>query len=162
MRALAWLREHPEIDVKLCTPITRHNLEHVSAIVELAENYAQTTKARVFYNIFQAFPRAMFPVEWDKLLVTDEEFGALTRQLADRRCIRLNFLSHETLDRLYVMIFPDGSLVIPSGPDYLTYGSFLAVEDLSAVLAASRFDSVKHLNHSHGWQKIRRNEEKVL
>lgn len=157
MRALAWLRQHPAIDVKLCTPVTRHNLAHVPAIVQLAEEYAQTTTARVFYNIFQAFPRAMFPVEWDKLLVTDEEFAALTSQLAGQKRIRLNFLSHETLDRLYVMIFPDGSLVVPSGPDFLTYGSFLAIEDLDAVLASSQFDAAKHLHHSRGWRKVKQN-----
>lgn len=156
MRALAWLREHPAIDVKLCTPVTRHNLEHVPAIVELAEEYARTTTARVFYNIFQAFPRAMFQVEWDELLVTDEEFAELGRQLAGRKRVRLNLLSHETLDRLYVMIFPDGSLVVPSGPDFLTYGPFLAVEDLDAVLASSHFDADKHLRHSRGWQKVKR------
>ena len=74
--------------------------------------------------------------------------------LVVRDLIRLNFLSHETLDRLYVMIFPDGGLVVPSGPDFLTYGSFLAVEDLDAVLATSQFDSAKHLRHSRGWKKV--------
>lgn len=155
LRALAWLRGYPEIDVKLCTPVTRHNLEHVPAIVELAEEYARTTTARVFYNVFQAFPRAMFPVEWDTLLVTDEEFAVLTRRLAGRKDIRLNLLSHETLDRLYVMVFPDGSLVVPGGPHFLTYGPFLEVDDLGAVLAASRFDAAKHLRHSRGWRKVR-------
>jgi MoaA/NifB/PqqE/SkfB family radical SAM enzyme len=162
MRALELLRRHSAIDVKLCTPVTRHNLKHVPAIAELAENYAQTTTARVFYNIFQAFPRAMSPVEWDKLLVTDEEFAALTRQLAGRQLIRLNFLSHETLDRLYVMIFPDGSLVVPSGPDFLTYGPFLAVEELDAVLATSQFDSAKHLRHSRGWKKVEQDAGQIV
>ena len=154
MRALDWLRSHPEIDVKLCTPVTRHDLNEVPAIVCLAENYAETTAARVFYNIFQAFPRAMSAVEWDKLLVTDEEFANLERQLASRGNVRVKFLGHHTLDRLYVMIFPHGDLVVPSGPDFLTFGPFLEIEDLDAVLEASPFDSAKHLRHSRGWKKV--------
>jgi len=155
MRALDWLRGHPTIDVKLCTPVTWHNLDDVPNIIRLADDYARTTEARVFYNIFQTFPRSMEPRKWDELLVTDEEFAALEERLAGKARIRINFLSHATLDRLYVMIFPDGSLVIPSGPDYLTYGPFLEVEDLDAVLACSDFDAPKHLRHSLGWEKLR-------
>lgn len=154
-RALDWLRRHPRIDVKLCTPVTRHNLADVPNIVRLADDYAQTTEARVFYNIFQTFPRSMEAQEWDELLVSDEEFAALERELSGRASIRLNFLSHAALDRLYVMIFPDGNLVVPSGPHYLTYGPFLEIEDLGAVLASSDFDSPKHLRHSRGWEKLR-------
>ena len=154
MRALGMLRRHPAIDVKLCTPVTRYNLEVVPAIVQLAEDYAQTTEARVFYNIFQAFPRAMFAVAWDTLLVTDEEFTDLQRRLAHLHTICVNFLSHQTLDKLYVMIFPDGSLTVPSGPDFLTLGPFLEVYDLDAALEASQFDSAKHLRHSRGWSKV--------
>lgn len=156
MRALDWLREHPRIDVKLCTPVTRHNLADVPNIVRLADAYAQTTRARVFYNIFQTFPRSMSPREWDEFIVSDGEFAALEEQLAGQANIRLNFLSHATLDRLYVMIFPDGNLVVPSGPDFLTYGPFLEVQDLDAVLATSRFDAPKHLRHSRGWEKVKR------
>lgn len=155
IKALEWLRSYPEIDVKLCTPVTRHNLKHIPGIVSMAEKYSQSTEARVFYNIFQAFPRAMSEVEWDELLVTDAEFKALAKQLSDRNMIRLNFLSHATLDRLYVMIFPDGNLTIPSGQDFLTYGQFLDVDDLDVVLAASQFDSDKHLHHSRGWKKLK-------
>ena len=154
MRALRLLRKHPEIDVKVCTPVTRHNLGAVPAVVRLVECYAQTTKARVFYNIFQAFPRAMFPAEWDLLLVTDEEFADLENRLTRQRTIRVNFLSHKTLDRLYVMVFPDGSLVVPSGPDFLTLGPFLEIDDLDAALEASPFDAAKHLRHSKGWSKV--------
>lgn len=154
-RDLDWLRAYPTIDVKLCTPVTRHNLAHVPAILDLAEAYAQTTRARVFYNVFQAFPRAMFETDWEQLLVTDAEFAALAQQLASRTVIRVNFLSHATLDRLYVMIFPNGSLVIPRGSDYLTYGPFLAVDDLEAALAASQFDTAKHLKHAQGWLRYR-------
>ncbi len=153
-RVLAWLRAYPTIDVKLCTPVTRHNLTHVPAILDLAEAYAQTTTARVFYNVFQAFPRAMFDARWEELLVTDAEFAALEQQLASRTTIRVNFLSHATLDRLYVMIFPDGSLVIPRGSDYLTYGPFLAVDDLETALAASQFDTAKHFKHARGWRRL--------
>jgi len=153
MRTLDLLREHPEIDVKIAVPVTRHNLAHLPDIIRLAENYARTTKARVFCNIFQVFPRAVFPVEWDNLLVTGEEFRSLARQSAKRTGVRLNFLNHETLDRLYAMIFPDGSLVIPNGPDYLNFGQFLEIEDLNGVLETSRFDSAKHLRHSRGWRK---------
>jgi len=157
MQTLDWLRGHPEIAVKLCTPVTRHNLADVPNIVRLAEAYAQTTQARVFYNIFQTFPRAMFAAAWDQLLVTDEEFRALERNLASRPYLSLNFLNHDTLDRLYVMVFPDGSLVIPRGGDYLTFGPFLEIENLDAALKASQFDSPKHLRHSQGWGKTDEN-----
>lgn len=156
MRALDGLRGHPAIDVKLCTPVTRHNLADVPNIVRLAEDYAQTTRARVFYNLFQTFPRALFPVAWNELLVSDEEFAALERQLSGRTSIRLNFLSHRTLDQLYVLIFPDGSLVIPRGASFVTYGPFLEIEELADVLHASQFDAGKHLRHSRGWEKATR------
>ncbi len=52
------------------------------------------------------------------------------------------------------MIFPDGSLVIPRRSDYLTYGPFLAVDDLEAALAASQFDTAKHLKHAQGWRRL--------
>jgi MoaA/NifB/PqqE/SkfB family radical SAM enzyme len=154
MRALDWLCGYPHIDVKLCTPVTRHNLADVPNIVRLADDYAQTTSARVFYNIFQTFPRSMQPREWEELMISDGEFAALEGQLAGQANIRLNFLSHATLDRLYVMVFPDGNLVVPSGPDFLAYGPFLEIQDLDAVLAASQFDAAKHRRHSRGWEKV--------
>jgi hypothetical protein len=67
--------------------------------------------------------------------------------------VQINFLSHTTLDKLYVMIFPDGSMVVPKGSDYLDYGPFLAVTDIDEVLSASEFDSAKHLRHSRSWKK---------
>jgi MoaA/NifB/PqqE/SkfB family radical SAM enzyme len=161
MQLLEWLREYPAIDIKLCTPVTRHNLRDIPNIVRLAENYAGTTKARVFYNIFQAFPRAMSPVEWKDLLVSKEEFAALEKQLSGNKTLRINFLSHETLDRLYVMIFPDGSLTIPAGEDFLDYGQFLEIEDLEAILNKSRFDAAKHLRHSRGWSKLSRKKNRA-
>jgi len=151
MRALDWLRGHPAIDVKVCTPVTRHNLEDVPAIARLVENYSHTTQARVFYNVFQAFPRAMFAVEWGSLLVTDQEFASLRDRIGGGNNIRISFLDHETLDKLYVMVFPDGSMVIPKGADYLNFGPFLEVKDLDAALEASQFDSPKHLRHSRQW-----------
>jgi MoaA/NifB/PqqE/SkfB family radical SAM enzyme len=153
MRALDRLRAHPGIDVKVCTPVTRQNLNEVPAIVRLVEEYAGTTDARVFYNIFQAFPRAMSPVDWDALLVSDEEFAHLMRTLPPQRRIRVNLLDHATLDRLYVMIFPDGSLVVPNGPDYQAFGPFLEIEDLGAALETSQFDAPKHRRHSLGWTR---------
>ena len=153
MRTLDLLRGYPEIDVKIAIPVTRHNLAHVPDLIQLAKKYARTTKARVFCNVFQVFPRAVFPVDWDDLLVTREEFASLERQITERPGVHLNFLNHETLDRLYAMIFPDGSLVIPNGPDYLNFGQFLEIEDFNGMLEASRFDSAKHLRHSRGWRK---------
>jgi hypothetical protein len=152
---LGWLRDHPAVDVKVCTPVTRHNLEDIPAITRLVEDYSRTTRARVFYNVFQAFPRAMFSVDWENLLVTDHEFALLKDQIGGGTNIRTNFLDHETLDKLYVMVFPDGSMVVPKGPDYLNFGPFLEVENLEAALNASQFDSPKHLRHSREWVKKR-------
>ena len=153
IRSLQWLRSHPTIDVKVCTPVTRHNLHDVPAIARLVEGYSYSTQARVFYNVFQAFPRAMFSVKWENLLVTDEEFSALEGRMKAGRNIHIHFLSHETLDKLYVMIFPDGSLIIPKGAEYLNFGPFLDVTDFEPILHASQFDSIKHLRHSRGWGK---------
>jgi len=153
MRSLNWLRVHPNIDVKVCTPVTQHNVNDVPNIAELVDDYSYTTQARVFYNVFQAFPRAMFKVDWDKLIISDEEFTALKNQVGAGAKIRINFLSHETLDKLYVMVFPDGSMTIPRGGDYLNFGPFLDVKDFNQVFNASQFDSIKHLRHSRGWGK---------
>ena len=153
MRSLYWLRYYPNIDVKICTPVTRHNLDDVPYIASMVESYSYITKARVFYNVFQAFPRAMFSVKWEKLIVNDDEFSSLQRQVRAGTRIRINFLSHKTLDKLYVMVFPDGSMTIPRSGEYLNFGSFLDVMDFEQVLNASQFDSAKHLRHSRGWGK---------
>ena len=153
MRSLNWLRSYPGMDVKVCTPVTLYNLNDVPAIAQLVEDYSFTTQARVFYNVFQAFPRAMFSVKWEKLIVSDEEFSLLKDQVPAGTKIRINFLSHETLDKLYVMVFPDGSMTIPRGGEYLNFGPFLEVQDFDQVLNASQFDSNKHLRHSRGWGK---------
>ncbi len=154
VRTLEWLRSHPRIDVKLCTPVTRHNLNDVPSILDLVDRYARTTEARVFYNVFQAFPRSMEAVDWGSLLVSDEAFADLERDLGRRAGVSVHVLDRATLDRLYVMIFPDGSLVVPSGASYLTYSSFLEVEDLDSVIAGTNFDAAKHLRHSRGWEKL--------
>lgn len=150
---MRWLRDHSAIDVKVCTPVTRRNLDDIPAIARLVEDYSRTTHARVFYNVFQAFPRAMFSVDWENLLVTDQEFASLKSQIGGGTNIRISFLDHETLDKLYVMVFPDGSMVIPKGADYLKFGPFLEIENLDAALEASQFDSPKHLRHSREWTK---------
>jgi len=144
---------HPNIDVKVCTPVTRYNLDDVPVIARMIEEYSYITQARVFYNVFQAFPRAMFSVKWKKLIVSDEEFSSLKNQVGAGTRVRINFLSHETLDKLYVMVFPDGSMTIPRGGEYLSFGPFLDVEDFEQILNASQFDSDKHLRHSRGWGK---------
>jgi len=153
MRSLDWLRCYPNIDVKVCTPVTRRNLGDVPAIAQLVEGYSLTTQARVFYNVFRAFPRAMFSVKWEKLIITDQEFAALRQQVGTRTGIRINYLDHKTLDRLYVMVFPNGSMIIPRGPDYLNFGPFVEVEDFNHALNASQFDLEKHQRHSREWEK---------
>ena len=153
MRSLDWLRAYAAIDVKVCTPVTQYNIGDVPAIAHLVEAYSHTTQARVFYNLFQAFPRAMFSVNWARLVVTDEEFASLTHLVTSGKNIRINFLDHQTLDRLYVMVFPDGSMTIPKGAEYLSFGPFLDVKDFERALNASQFDSAKHIHHSRGWGK---------
>jgi pyruvate-formate lyase-activating enzyme len=153
MRSLEWLRAYPGIDVKVCTPVTRHNLADVPNIARLVEEYSHTTPARVFYNVFQAFPRAMFSVNWEKLVVTDEEFAELRSAVGTHNNIRINYLDHKTLDKLYVMVFPDGSVVVPRGSDYQNFGPFLEIEDFDHILNLSQFDVAKHQRHSRGWGK---------
>jgi sulfatase maturation enzyme AslB (radical SAM superfamily) len=153
MRALAWLRAHPEIDVKLCTPVTRHNIRHVPVVAHLASHYAGTTQARVFYNVFQAYPRAIREVDWGDLLVSDEDFERLKTQVQKGNLAAVNFLDHAVLDGLYLMVFPDGRLVIPRGSDFPSYGDFLDIDDFEAVINDSRFDSAKHIHHSKAWQR---------
>ena len=161
MRSLKWLRAHSNIDVKVCTPVTQHNLSDVSNIAQLVDDYSYTTQARVFYNVFQAFPRAMFSVNWEKLIVSDEEFSSLKNQVPAGMKIRINFLDHKTLDKLYVMVFPDGSMTIPKGGEYLNFGPFLDVKDFDQVFNASQFDSAKHLRHSRRWGKTKKRLHQV-
>jgi MoaA/NifB/PqqE/SkfB family radical SAM enzyme len=154
LNAMEMLKKHPNIDVKVCTPVTKHNINDVPSIIKLVSKYSNTTKARVFYNVFQAFPRSLDPPDWKDLIVTDKEFSALKQKIGEEEKITVNFLDHETLDRLYVMIFPDGSLVIPKGSDFYTYGKFLEIEDFKEVLESSNFDLPKHIQHSQKWKKV--------
>jgi len=157
MLALDLLAAHPSVDVKVATPVTRHNLADVPNIVRLLDRRGQAMPNRLFYNVFQAFPRSMEAVvAWDELLVTDSEFDALREKVeASPHGFRINWLDHRTLDRLYVMVFPDGSLVIPAGSSFRSYGPFLEVADLDALLAGADFDTPKHLRHSRGWGRDR-------
>jgi MoaA/NifB/PqqE/SkfB family radical SAM enzyme len=161
MRDLDLLKDFPYIDVKMATPVTRHNISDVSAIVELLDEYAGNMDNRFFYNVFQAFPRAMSACDWDDLIVSDEAFSELRKKVEkNSHQIKINWLDHNTLDRLYVMIFPDGTLCVPSGSEYLNYGPVLEIEDLEALLGQTNFDSSKHQKHSRGWTKTKKESKK--
>jgi MoaA/NifB/PqqE/SkfB family radical SAM enzyme len=154
LAAMELLAAYPALDVKMATPVTRRNLDAVPEIVRLLEDRRRSMHNRFFYNVFQAFPRAMGEAEWGDLLVTAEEFESLKERVALLDpTFPINWLDHETLDRLYVMIFPDGTLTVPSGPDFLNYGPFLEVKDLGELLSRTDFDAPKHEKHSKGWTK---------
>ena len=157
MAALDLLAADPGVDVKVATPVTRHNLADVPDIVGLLDAKAGAMPNRLFYNVFQAFPRSMdAEVDWEALVVNEAEFAALREVVESApHGFRINWLGHDTLDRLYVMIFPDGSLTVPAGPEFLDYGPFLEVDDLDALLEQTRFDVPKHRRHSQGWGKDR-------
>jgi len=65
----------------------------------------------------------------------------------------INFLDHDTLDKLYLMVFPNGNMIIPKGSDYQNFGPFLERTDFEEAINISQFDSAKHLRHSQGWRK---------
>lgn len=153
LQALKLLKKYPEIDIKICTPVTKHNIKDLPNILQIAEEYKRDTNARVFYNIFQTFPRSYEKTDWNSLVVSNREFGILKKGLSGRKKIKLNFLDHKTLDKLYLMIFPNGNLVIPEGENFNSFGSFLENKDLNRVIKQSKFDSKKHLRHSKGWRK---------
>ena len=153
LNTLEMLRKYPHIDVKVCTPVTKYNLRDIPNILNLAESYKEKTKARVFYNIFQTFPRSLGQVDWEELIVSDRAFKALKKRLSRRKKIKINFLDHKTLDKLYLMIFPNGNLVIPVGENFTSFGSFLEIKNINEVIKKSKFDSQKHLKHSRGWKK---------
>lgn len=154
MRALAVLSHYPDVDVKISTTVTRLNLEDVPNIALLVDRWARGVSNRVFLNLFQTFPRSMVPRQWERFLVSDAEFSRLVLQIQalDLR-IRVHFLTHATLDRVYAMVFPDGSLVVPSGPKYQVLGHFLDIPDVNAALQRSDFAAAKHLVHSVKWDK---------
>jgi pyrroloquinoline quinone biosynthesis protein E len=152
MAALDLLAEFPAIDVKVATPVTRLNLEAVPDIVTLLARRRPAQPNRLFYNVFQAYPRSMGDVDWSQLMVEDEEFATIRERVGDAS-FRINWLSHETLDRLYVMIFPDGRVTVPSGDAFDDYGPFLEIRDLDAFVARTAFDAPKHVRHSRGWSR---------
>jgi MoaA/NifB/PqqE/SkfB family radical SAM enzyme len=156
MQALDLLAGFPEIDVKIATPVTRHNIDDVGAIAALLDDLCLKMPNRLFYNVFQAFPRSMADdVAWSELVVTAEQFAELRAEVEARpHAYRINWLDHETLDRLYVMVFPDGSLTIPSGSRFVGYGPFLEITDLDGFLARTDFDAAKHRRHSKGWSRL--------
>lgn len=156
LKDLNLLKKYPHIDVKLCTPVTKYNIKDIPNILSLAENYKKQTEAKVFYNIFQTFPRSFGEVNWSELVVSSREFASLKRKLSGRKKIKVNFLSHATLDKLYLMIFPSGNLVIPEGENFTSFGPFLKINNLDEVVKRSKFDSRKHLQHSKGWTRIHR------
>ena len=153
--ALDLLEQYPGIDVKVATPVTRHNVDDVPNIAALLDAKAERLPGRLFYNVFQAFPRSMDPdVNWDDLVVTSEEFAALQDRVeSSPHDYRINWLGHETLDKLYVMVFPDGSLTVPTGSQFQNYGSFLDIEDMDDLLQRTDFDAPKHRLHAEGWSR---------
>ncbi|MDR9449951.1 MAG: radical SAM protein [Acidimicrobiia bacterium] len=155
MAALGLLSGYPSIDVKVATPVTRHNLADVPNIATLLDRWVVRLRNRVFYNVFQAYPRSMATdVDWGELIVTDAEFQALRAEVtASEHRYPINWLSHATLDKLYVMVFPDGTLTIPSGSEFRSYGDFLAIPDLDEFLRTTDFDAPKHRGHSLAWQR---------
>ncbi len=154
MKALRLLEKHPQIDVKVCTPLTKLNGHDLGNMLRLVASWAEKAPNRVFYNIFNIYPRAMQEVDWDTYLLTDEEFSAMKEREERASNLTVNFLDRTTLDALYVLIFPDGELCLPVGPDYLRLGRFLDVEDLDQAVKSAGFQAEKHLEHSKGWGKV--------
>ncbi|MGD8699973.1 MAG: radical SAM protein [Gemmatimonadales bacterium] len=151
LQTLERLREYPEIDVVIRTAVTRHNVEDVPRVARLVEEYAETTCARVRHEVYHAFPRAMFPASWRDLLVSDGQFAALHDRLRSNGTVPVQFLDHGSLDRVYLMIFPDGRLVIPQGPRYYTYGRFLEIADIEACLQRNRISAERDARQSEVW-----------
>jgi len=157
MNCLDFLADFRAIDVKVATPVTRHNIHDIPGIVALLDERAAHMPNHLFYNVFHAYPRSMEPQAWDELIVSNDDFQVLKADIGrSPHAFKINWLDHETLDKLYVMVFPDGSLTIPSGSDYTDYGSFLEIEDLEKFLTTTDFDAPKHLRHSKGWSKEHR------
>jgi MoaA/NifB/PqqE/SkfB family radical SAM enzyme len=161
MTALDLLETHPGIDVKVATPVTRFNIDDVPNIARLLDDRARRLPGRLFYNVFQAFPRSMDPdVAWDGLVVDDAEFATLRKIVeANPHDYRINWLGHETLDKLYAMVFPDGTFTVPSGSAFLNYGPFLEIDDIDGLLARTDFDAPKHQYHAAGWSRTDQNTQ---
>ena len=154
-QALDLLEAHSGIDVKIATPVTRFYIDDVPNIALLLDGRAEHLPGRLFYNVFQAFPRSMDPdVAWDGMVVDDASFEELRNRVqATPHDYRINWLGHETLDKLYVMVFPDGSLTVPSGSQFRNFGPFLEIDDLDTLLDKSDFDEPKHQRHAEGWSR---------
>jgi len=155
MEALDLLESHGGIDVKVATPVTRYNIDDIPNIALLLDERAKRLPGRLFYNVFQAFPRSMDPdVAWNEMVVDNTSFEELRRRVdADPHDYRINWLGHETLDKLYVMVFPDGSLTVPSGSQFRNFGPFLEIDNLDTLLDESEFDEPKHQRHAKGWSR---------
>jgi MoaA/NifB/PqqE/SkfB family radical SAM enzyme len=155
MEALDLFEIHAGIDVKIATPVTRYNIGDVPNIALLLDERAKRLPGRLFYNVFQAFPRSMDPdVAWDEMVVDNASFAELRRRVdATPHDYRINWLGHETLDKLYVMVFPDGSLTVPSGSQFRNFGPFLEIDNLDTLLDESDFDEPKHQRHAQGWSR---------
>ena len=157
VNCLDFLADFPAIDVKVATPVTPHNIDDIPGIVALLDDRASRMPNHLFYNVFQAYPRAMEPQDWDELVVSKDDFRALKSAIErSPHDFKINWLDHESLDRLYVMVFPDGSLTIPSGSNYTNYGPFLEIKDLEEFLTTTDFDAPKHLRHSKSWSREHR------
>ena len=157
MNCLDFLADFPTIDVKVATPVTLHNFDDIPGIIALLDERAAHMPNHLFYNVFHAYPRAMQPQSWDELVVSHDDFQALKAKVEGSPYpFNINWLDHETLDRPYVMVFPDGSLTIPSGSEYTNYGPFLKVKNLEEFLSSTDFDAPKHLRHSKGWSSEHR------
>ena len=154
MNDLDVLSGYPSMDVKVATPVTQYNISDIPAIVALLEERAESMPNRLFYNIFHAYPRSMSPTDWADILVADQDFAKLKASLEQSQGrLKVNWLDHETLDRLYVMILPDGRLTVPSGSNYVDLGPFLEIDDLTLTLQETDFDAPKHILHSRGWSR---------
>ena len=155
MSALDLLETHPGIDVKVATPVTRFNIHDVPNIARLLDERALRLRGRLFYNVFQAFPRSMDrDVEWDELVVSNEEFEFLRERVGkEPHDYTINWLGHETLDKLYAMVFPDGTFTVPSGSSFRNYGPFLEIDDIDTLLTRTDFDAPKHQRHAEGWSR---------
>jgi MoaA/NifB/PqqE/SkfB family radical SAM enzyme len=157
LRAIDFIAQYPSVDLKIATPVTKLNLEDIPAIVDLLDGIAAHQPNRLFYNVFQAFPRSFVETDWDALVVSDEAFDALRQEVsASPHEYRINWLDHATLDRLYVMIFPDGTLTVPAGTRFLEYGPYLEHTDFETSLQKTEFDAQKHRRHSRAWAKSER------
>jgi MoaA/NifB/PqqE/SkfB family radical SAM enzyme len=154
MEDLDLLSQHPNIDVKLATPVTQHNITDLPNIIDLLKFRSAKMPNRFFFNVFQTFPRSVLAQEWDDLVVSKDEFQKVRRTVELKPApFRINWLDHDTLDRLYVMIFPNGHLTIPSGSEYIDFGPFLEIDDLESTIHDSDFDREKHLRHAQGWSR---------